>query len=926
MRDVEVIAEVLDGNTEAYGELVRRYYGVVFGICYHMVKNPDDAEDLAQEAFIVAFQKLSQLKDHSRFPGWLRRIAINLCSRWIERKKRELSSLNEFSERLQADLRGTERGEELQRALIKALDRLPEIYRVALTLFYSDGLDYAEIAKFLEVPPSTVRGRLYKARKMLKEEVLRMVERSLKGQKPDEDKFTEKVLREIVEKAERARSEGIHDELIRSCDEALELLEKLEETEGRRKLKMDILLWRGRSVWSWMQDLNEARKNFEQALRIAEEIDDEEAQVRMFDRITTILLSQRDFIGAARWANREYASQNCRTLAKALDEALKLMEGRDVTSIYLNRFRLDRTPSEIILRYCPGGRFGFYYNHDLLPIFHSIYIFALGPEMFFRFPIQPGESWSGEFQRSGWDFIGEREIETLSDSVATTAGRFENCLKMKVTVRSALLEAHEAKTRMERWVVGTLTRTGFLWFAPGVGLVKAKFTNLRRMTREIELVEFSISEEGEDYLPLAVGNRWVYEWNIGHEGVCREVCMIASADREGYELASATCAFKPGFQRMLDFLLRKAKRAEETGDKAGLTRALFDISCCHFELGEVERATQICEQAIRLAREIGDKHFEEEGYRILGWFYQESEERERWLNYRLKSIELSKEIGDTWSEWANLHDLAHRFLLFKRYDEFDRALEFARRAFELAKDDLTPQEQAMSKCEVNLLGEILREPDVKAVVDLFFGDIKMERAESFLVMHPSGVGDMSGKAGLPSVTPPVFHFHELLPILPTVGDSWSVSWKERAPHGEEVVIMKKSIESDSESVRVKAGEFDNCLKVRAEARTSEREEPPDSERNRWRNRFDGERIEFYAPGVGLVKMEFNFIDGSKMEVELVDYSVSGESSYYLPLNEENVWKYEWKDESGRLLFREIEEVVGEEGKTVYLASSFYALR
>ncbi|HEX28837.1 TPA: sigma-70 family RNA polymerase sigma factor, partial [Candidatus Poribacteria bacterium] len=177
MRDVEVIAEVLDGNIEAYGELVRRYYGIVFGICYHMVKNPDDAEDLAQEAFIVAFQKLSQLKDHSRFPGWLRRIAINLCSRWIERKKRELSSLNEFSERLQADLRGTERGEELQRALIKALDRLPEIYRVALTLFYSDGLDYAEIAKFLEVPPSTVRGRLYKARKMLKEEVLRMVER-----------------------------------------------------------------------------------------------------------------------------------------------------------------------------------------------------------------------------------------------------------------------------------------------------------------------------------------------------------------------------------------------------------------------------------------------------------------------------------------------------------------------------------------------------------------------------------------------------------------------------------------------------------------------------------------------------------------------------------------------------------------------------
>jgi RNA polymerase sigma-70 factor (ECF subfamily) len=922
MRDVDVIAEVLEGNTDAYGELVRRYYGVVFGICYHMVKNPDDAEDLAQEAFITAFQKLSQLENHDKFPGWLRRIAVNLCNRWLERKKRELSSLNEFSERFRADLRGAEREEKLQRALIKALDRLPEIYRVALTLFYSNGLGYAEIARFLDVPSSTVRGRLYKARKMLKEEVLRMVERGLKGQKPDENKFTEEVLREIVERAKKARSEGAHDELIKSCDEALRLLEELEETEDRRKLKMNILLWRGRSVWSWMQDLNEAKRNFEQALRIAEEVGDEATQVQMFKRIITIYLIQRDFNDALRWASRAYVSESCRTLAKAFDEALKLVEEREDVSIYLNRFRLDRTRAEIFVRYqWLGDYFHFHYEGDPLPpfpSFNSVYNLVFGPEVLLKFPIRLGESWSEEFQWWGSNLIGSREIESFSDTVLTGAGRFENCLRMRITAKLTSSE--------ETWKAKTRSGTGFLWFAPGIGLVKGKFSNLHHEVVEIELADFSLSEKSEDYLPLALGNRWEYGWNVGHEGVCREVCLITSADREGYELASATCAFKPCFQRMLDFLSRRAKQAEETRDKGGLMRALFDISSCHFELGEVEMATQICEQAMKLAREIGDKRAEEKGYRILGWFYQESEERERWLSYRLKSIELSREIGDTWSEWANLDDLPRRFLLFKWYDEFDQALEFARKAFELAKEKLTSKEQADTKSVVNLLGEVLREPDRKAAVNLSCGVIGMGRTESFLVMNLSGVGDMSGEIVLPPVAPPVFHFYGILPILPTVGDSWGISWNKKAPHGVEEVMMRKSIESDSENVKVKAGEFSNCLKVRAEVRTSEREGPPDSERNGWRSRFDGERIEFYAPGIGLVKMEFNFIGGSKMNVELVDYSVSGESSDYLPLDEGNTWRYEWKEENGKLLFKEMEEVIGEENKTIYLASSFYALR
>jgi len=81
-----LIARTLDGEREAFGELIKKYQGVIFGLAFHFVKNYADAEDLAQEAFLKAYQKLEQLKAQEKFSSWLRQITANLCRNFMQRK------------------------------------------------------------------------------------------------------------------------------------------------------------------------------------------------------------------------------------------------------------------------------------------------------------------------------------------------------------------------------------------------------------------------------------------------------------------------------------------------------------------------------------------------------------------------------------------------------------------------------------------------------------------------------------------------------------------------------------------------------------------------------------------------------------------------------------------------------------------------
>jgi len=86
--DAELVQRTRQGDQEAYGRLIQKYHNLIYGLCFHLVGNFADAEDLAHDAFLEAFVKLEQLREPEKFGNWLRTIAANLCKRWLARQER----------------------------------------------------------------------------------------------------------------------------------------------------------------------------------------------------------------------------------------------------------------------------------------------------------------------------------------------------------------------------------------------------------------------------------------------------------------------------------------------------------------------------------------------------------------------------------------------------------------------------------------------------------------------------------------------------------------------------------------------------------------------------------------------------------------------------------------------------------------------
>lgn len=160
------------GDAEAFGELVRRYQTSVFNVCYRLLGERREAEDLAQEAFIRAYERLDTFDADLPFGPWMRRVAANLCLNWMERARsapvsvpldderdpEEVGEGNPVSAREHA-----ERAEAVRAALLS----LPPRYRTVIELRHFHELSYDEIAATLRIPLSDVKSHLFRARKLL---------------------------------------------------------------------------------------------------------------------------------------------------------------------------------------------------------------------------------------------------------------------------------------------------------------------------------------------------------------------------------------------------------------------------------------------------------------------------------------------------------------------------------------------------------------------------------------------------------------------------------------------------------------------------------------------------------------------------------------------------------------------------------------
>ncbi len=174
--DATLVARAKAGDREAFGCLVTRHGRAMLALARAYFASEADAEDAVQEAVLRAFKFLDNLASNDRFAGWLARITVNTC-RTILSGKTDKVSLADFasSMKLHPRLRETSltpaslagKGEEAE-LLKAALGRLPEKQREVLMLRYAEDMSYDDIAAYLDVPTSTVRGRLYMAKAALK--------------------------------------------------------------------------------------------------------------------------------------------------------------------------------------------------------------------------------------------------------------------------------------------------------------------------------------------------------------------------------------------------------------------------------------------------------------------------------------------------------------------------------------------------------------------------------------------------------------------------------------------------------------------------------------------------------------------------------------------------------------------------------------
>lgn len=165
----DLILRACRGETEAYGELVTRHQAGVFNVCYRLLHNRADAEDLAQETFIRARDRLHTFDLEREFSPWIKRVAANLCLNHLESRK-PTAALDEERDtddarqpEYQAESR--ERSEQIRRALAS----LPPHYRLVIELRHFQDMSYDGIAHELQIPLSAVKSHLFRARKILAE-------------------------------------------------------------------------------------------------------------------------------------------------------------------------------------------------------------------------------------------------------------------------------------------------------------------------------------------------------------------------------------------------------------------------------------------------------------------------------------------------------------------------------------------------------------------------------------------------------------------------------------------------------------------------------------------------------------------------------------------------------------------------------------
>jgi RNA polymerase sigma-70 factor (ECF subfamily) len=182
--DLELIHRSQAGDTEAFGELVTKYRAKIYAMLYCMVRNENDAWDLAQEGFLQAWRSIHKFEGRSSFYTWLYRLTVNLAIDSLRRKGRYVEV--ELDDAIPCSLpspRANYRRTEISEHINTALAQLSPEHRAVIVLKEIEDLQYREIAEILNVSIGTVMSRLFYSRKKL-QSILRPIFKRVYDQRP----------------------------------------------------------------------------------------------------------------------------------------------------------------------------------------------------------------------------------------------------------------------------------------------------------------------------------------------------------------------------------------------------------------------------------------------------------------------------------------------------------------------------------------------------------------------------------------------------------------------------------------------------------------------------------------------------------------------------------------------------------------------
>ncbi len=184
--DQQLVDRVLDGNKNAFNLLVLRYQHRVAALVGRFIHDPQEAEDVCQEAFIKAYRALPLFRGDSAFYTWLYRIAVNTAKNYlVSRNRRPPSNDLDVEEAEVSDVGGMLREienpegalatEKLKQVIMDAIEELPEDLRTAFTLREFSGLSYEDITEVMDCPVGTVRSRIFRAREAIDKKIRELI-------------------------------------------------------------------------------------------------------------------------------------------------------------------------------------------------------------------------------------------------------------------------------------------------------------------------------------------------------------------------------------------------------------------------------------------------------------------------------------------------------------------------------------------------------------------------------------------------------------------------------------------------------------------------------------------------------------------------------------------------------------------------------